>query len=74
MTIMLNENERYRKPGDIIEHAKKCEAYDFYGVMDPSQAKKWIKTVEKAFNTLQLSDKEKMSNVYGLIFNKQMTS
>ena len=29
MTIVLNENERYRMLGDIIEHAKKCGAYDF---------------------------------------------
>ena len=36
----------------MIEHAKKCGAYDFYGILDPSQANKWIKTIEKAFTTL----------------------
>ena len=29
MVTVLAERERYRKPGDIIEHAKKCGAYDF---------------------------------------------
>ena len=70
MAIMLAERERYRKPGDVIEHAKKCGAYDFHGTLDPGQADKWIKTVDKAFNTLQLSDIEKVSNVYGLLFEK----
>ena len=49
---------RYRKPEDIIEHAKKCGAYDFHDTLDPGQAGKWVKTVEKAFNMLQLSDEE----------------
>ena len=52
ITTVLNENERYKKPEDIIEHANKYGAYDFYGVIDPGQSKKWIKTVEKARNTL----------------------
>ena len=26
MAIMLAERERHRKPGDVIEHAKKCGA------------------------------------------------
>ena len=30
MTTMLIENERYNKLRDIIEHAKKCKAYDFH--------------------------------------------
>ena len=70
MAIVFTERDRYRKPGDIIEHAKKCGAYDFYGVLDPGQVDRWIKTVEKAFTTLQLSDEEKVSNVYGLLFDK----
>ena len=70
MAAVMAERERYRKPGDVIEHAKKCGAYDFHGTLDPGQADKWIKTVDKAFNTLQLSDVEKVSNVYGLLFEK----
>ena len=54
----------------MIEHAKKCGAYNFHGTLDPGQADKWIKIVDKAFNTLQLSDVEKVSNVYGLLFEK----
>ena len=70
MATIMAERERYRRPGDIIEHTKKCGAYDFHGTLDPGQADKWIKTVDKAFNTLQLSDVEKVSNVYGLLFEK----
>ena len=70
MATVFIERDRYRKPGDIIEHAKKCGAYDFYGMLDPGQADRWIKIVEKAFTTLQLSDEEKVSNVYGLLFDK----
>ena len=70
MATMLAECKRYRRPGDIIEHAKKCGAYDFHGTLDPGQADKWIKTVDKAFNTLQLSDVEKVGNVYRLLFEK----
>ena len=64
------DREKYRRPGDVIEHIKKYRAYDFYGTLDLGQADKWIKTVEKACTTLQLSNEENMSNVYGLIFNK----
>ena len=70
MAMVMAERERYMKPGDIIKHAKKCGAYDFHGSLDLGQADKWVKTVEKAFNTLQLSDVEKVSNVYGLMFKK----
>ena len=70
MTMVLTVSERYKKPEDIIEYAKKYGAYDFYVALNPGQADKWIKTVEKAFNTLWLSDKEKMNNVYGLMFDK----
>ena len=70
MATVMAERERYRRPGDIIEHAKKCGAYDFHGTLDPRQADKWIKTVDKAFSTLQLSDVEKVSNMYGLLFKK----
>ena len=69
MTTVLTESKKYKQPGDIIEHIKKCGAY-FYGGLNPGQADKWIRTIEKAFNTLQLSDKEKMNNVYGLMFDK----
>ena len=70
MAMVTAERERYRKPRDIIEHAKKCGAYDFHRILDPGQTYKWVKTVDKAFNTLQLSDVEKLSNVYDLIFKK----
>ena len=70
MATVMSEREMYKKPGDIFEHSKKCGAYNFHGTLDPGRADKWVKTVEKAFNTLQLSDEEKVSNVYGLIFDK----
>ena len=35
MATVMAERERYRRPGDIIEHAKKCRAYDFHGTLDP---------------------------------------
>ena len=70
ITTIMTKRERYQKSRDIIEHAKKYGAYDFYGAMDPSTANKWIKTVKKTFNTLQLSDEEKMSNVYSLMVDK----
>ena len=34
MAMVMAERERYKKPGDIIEHAKKCGAYDFHGTLD----------------------------------------
>ena len=40
MAAVMAERERYRKPGDVIEHAKKCGAYDFHGTLDPGQADK----------------------------------
>ena len=40
MATVLVERKRYRKPGDIIEHAKKCRAYKFHGTLDPGQADK----------------------------------
>ena len=52
MATVMAERQRYRKPRDIIEHAKKCGAYDFHRTLDPGQANKWAKTMEKAFNTL----------------------
>ena len=60
----------YKKQGDIIEHVKKCRANDFHDTLDSSQADKWVKTMEKAFTILQLNNEEKVSNVYGLIFDK----
>ena len=44
--------------------------YEFYGTIDPGQAYRWIKISEKAFNTLQLSEEERLSNMYGLLFDK----
>ena len=64
------DREKYKRPGDIIEHAKKCGAYDFYSMLNPEQAEKWIKTAKKAFTTLQLTNEEKMGNVYRLMFDK----
>ena len=52
MTTTLTKSETYRKPRDIIVHAKKCGAYDFYCGLNLGQANKWIKTVKKAFNIL----------------------
>ena len=70
MAIMMAEKEKYKKPGDIIKHAKKYGAYDFQGTLDPGKADKWVKTIDKAFTILQLSDEEKVKNVYGLMFDK----
>ena len=40
-TVMAEKDKRkYKRLGDIIEHAKKCRAYDFYGMLDPGQADK----------------------------------
>ena len=69
-TMAERDKEKYKRHRDIIEHVKKCGAYDFYGTLDPGQADKWIKTIEKAFTTLQLSNKEKMSNIYRLMSDK----
>ena len=49
MATVMAEKERYKKPGHIIDHAKKCGAYDFYETLDPNQADKWVKTMEKGF-------------------------
>ena len=57
MAIMMAKKEKQKKLGDIIEHAKKCRTYDFYRTLDLGQADKWVKTVEKAFTTLQLTDR-----------------
>ena len=69
-TMAEREEEKYKRPKDMIEHAKKYRAYDFYGTLDLGQADRWIKTVEKAFISLQLSNEVKMSNIYGLMFDK----
>ena len=66
----MSERERYKKPRDIIEHAKKYGAYDFHGTLDTGQADKWVKTMEQVFTMLQLSDEEKVNNVYSFMFNK----
>ena len=70
MGTVMSERERYKKHGDIIEHAKKYGVYDFHGTLDPGQADKWVETMEKALTTLQASDEENVSNVYGLMFDK----
>ena len=56
-----------RKPGYIIEHAKKCGDFDFHGSIDSREANRWLKATEKAFNTLELTEAQKVSNVYGLL-------
>ena len=72
MAFVMTEKDKnkYKRLGDVIEHVKKCGAYNFYGTLNPSQADKWIKIVEKAFTILQLSDEEKISNYYKLMFDK----
>ena len=67
VTAALAAREHHRKPGELIESAKKCGAYDFYGVLDSGEADKWLKATEKAFTTLELTDALKVSNVYGLL-------
>ena len=52
MPAVIAEKKKYKKLGHIIEHAMKCGAYDFHGMLDHGQADKWIKTVDKAFTTL----------------------
>ena len=39
-----------RRLGDIIEHAKKCGAFEFHGSIDSREADRWLKATEKAFN------------------------
>ena len=63
----LTAQEQRRKPGDIIEHAKKYGAFDFHGSIDSREADRWLKATEKAFNTLELTEAQKVSNVYGLL-------
>ena len=52
MAMVMSESERYKKPKDIIKHAKKGGAYNCHGTLDPNQADKWVKTVEKVITTL----------------------
>ena len=55
MSIYMNGHRAHlhqQRLGDVIEHVKKCGAYDFYGMLDLNQADKWIKTIEKAFTML----------------------
>ena len=34
-TVMSEKDKKkYKRPRDVIEHAKKCGAYDFYGTLD----------------------------------------
>ena len=35
--------------------------------MDSKKVDKWLKATEKAFNTLELTEVQKVSNVYGLL-------
>ena len=44
-----------RRLGDIIEHAKKCGAFEFHGSIDSREADRWSKAIDKAFNTLELT-------------------
>ena len=59
--------EQRRKLGDIIEHAKKYWAFDLHGSIDSREEDRWLKAIEKAFNTLELIEAQKVSNVYGLL-------
>ncbi|XP_055959742.1 uncharacterized protein LOC130014822 [Mercurialis annua] len=63
----LQAQDTRRKPGDIIEHAKKCGAFDFHGSIDSKEADRWLRATDKSFNTLELTDVQKVSNVYGLL-------
>ena len=65
----LTAQEQRRKHGDIIEHAKKCGAFDFHGSIDSRKANRWLKATNKAFNTLELIEAQKVSNVYGLLYD-----
>ena len=38
--LVERDKEKYKRPGDMIEHTKKYEAYEFYGTLDPGQADK----------------------------------
>ena len=42
IAIMMakKDKKKYERPGDVIEHAEKCGAYDFYGTLDTGQANK----------------------------------
>ena len=47
MATVILERERHKKPRDIIRHAKKCGAYNFYSTLDHDQTDKWVKTIER---------------------------
>ena len=70
MARVMIEMEGCKKLGDTIKYAKKCGAYDFLDTLDPGQADKWAKMVEKSFIMLWLNDEEKVGNVYSLMFNR----
>lgn len=63
----LAAQEQRRRPGDIIEHARKCGAFDFHSSIDSREVDRWLKATEKAFNTLEFTEAQKVSNVYGLL-------
>ena len=63
----MTVQEQKRRPGDIIEHTKKCRAFDFHGSIDSKEVDRWLKATEKAFNILELTEAQKASNVYGLL-------
>ena len=69
----LAAQEQRRSPGDIIEHAKKYGAFYFHGSIDSREADRWLKATEKAFNTLELTKAQKVSNVYGLLHDTSNT-
>ena len=66
IAILIAQEQR-RRLGDIIEHAKKCGAFDFHGSIDSREADRWLKATDKAFNRLELTEAQKVSNVYGLL-------
>ena len=51
----------------IFEHVKKCGAFDFHGSIDSKEVDRQLKATKKAFNTLELTEAQKVSNVYGLL-------
>ena len=63
----LTAQEQRRKPGDIIEHTKKCGAFNIHGSINSREADRWLKAIDKAFNTLELTEAQKVSNMYGLL-------
>ncbi|XP_055961868.1 uncharacterized protein LOC130015545 [Mercurialis annua] len=63
----LQAQDIRRKPGDIIEHAKKCGAFDFHGSINSKEADRCLRATNKSFNTVELTD------VIRLLLGDQLT-